>query len=170
MAGNGGPGVTGSETIVRDAVAKWRKGWNPPVTTAARLPSVSRVSRWLMPWIIIRGEENYASRFISLMCEKEPALKIAQQLVLEFYRILKTPNKSNLSSWFTRVHENGSAEFRRVAAGMEADAAAICEATCSRWSNGVVEGHVNRLKMLKRLMYGRAGFELLRQRVMSPLA
>lgn len=63
---------------------------DPPVTTAARLPSVSRVSRWLMPWRIIRGEENYAFRFISLMCEKEPELKIAQQLVLEFYRILKT--------------------------------------------------------------------------------
>ncbi|EIE5328700.1 ISL3 family transposase [Escherichia coli] len=163
-------GFTGSETIVRDAVAKWRKGWIPPVTTAARLPSVSRVSRWLMPWRIIRGEENYASRFISLTCEKEPELKIAQQLVLEFYRILKTQNKSQLSSWFTRVHESGSAELRRVAAGMEADAAAICEAISSRWSNGVVEGHVNRLKMLKRQMYGRAGFELLRQRVMSPLA
>lgn len=163
-------GFTGSETIVRDAVAKWRKGWNPPVTTAVRLPSVSRVSRWLMPWRITRDEENYASRFISLMCEKVPELKIAQQLALEFYRILKTQNKSQLSSWFTRVHESGSAEFRRVAAGMEADAAAICEAISSRWSNGVVEGHVNRLKMLKRQMYGRAGFELLRQRVMSPLA
>ncbi|HFI7004556.1 ISL3 family transposase [Escherichia coli] len=163
-------GVTGSETIVRDAVAKWRKGWIPPVTTAVRLPSVSRVSRWLMPWRITRDEENYASRFISLMCEKEPELKIAQQLALEFYRILKTQNKSQLSSWFTRVHKSGSAEFRRVAAGMEADAAAICEAISSRWSNGVVEGHVNRLKMLKRQMYGRAGFELLRQRVMSPLA
>ncbi|HGU3606731.1 TPA: ISL3-like element ISEc38 family transposase [Escherichia coli O103:H2] len=163
-------GFTGSETIVRDAVAKWRKGWNPPVTTAVRLPSVSRVSRWLMPWRITRDEENYASRFISLMCEKEPELKIAQQLALEFYRILKTQNKSQLSSWFNRVHESGSAEFRRVAAGMEADAAAICEAISSRWSNGVVEGHVNRLKMLKRQMYGRAGFELLRQRVMSPLA
>ena len=162
-------GFTGSETIVRDAVAKWR-GWNPPVTTAVRLPSVSRVSRWLMPWRITRDEENYASRFISLMCEKEPELKIAQQLALEFYRILKTQNKSQLSSWFTRVHESGSAEFRRVAAGMEADAAAICEAISSRWSNGVVEGHVNRLKMLKRQMYGRAGFELLRQRGMSPLA
>ena len=53
---------------------------------------------------------------------------------------------------------------------MEADAEAICEAIGSRWSNGVVEGHVNRLKMLKRQMYGRARFELLRQRVMSPLA
>ena len=62
------------------------------------------------------------------MCEKEPELKIAQQLVLEFYRILKTQNKSQLSSLFTRVHESGSAELRCVAAGMEADAAAICEA------------------------------------------
>ncbi|OZX95253.1 hypothetical protein CIJ92_19900, partial [Escherichia coli] len=56
-------GGTGSETIVRDTVAKWRKGWNPPVTTAVRLPSMSRVRRWLMPWRIIRDEENYASRF-----------------------------------------------------------------------------------------------------------
>lgn len=77
-AGYGGkwwPGVTGSETIVRDAVAKWRKGWIPPVTTAARLPSVSRVSRWLMPRRIIRGEENYAFRFISLMCEKRTGVE-----------------------------------------------------------------------------------------------
>lgn len=70
------------------------------------------------------------------MCEKEPELKIAQQLALEFYRILKTQNKSQLSSWFTRVHESGSAELRRVATVMEADAAAICEAISSHWSNG----------------------------------
>ncbi|HAU3066571.1 TPA: transposase, partial [Salmonella enterica subsp. houtenae] len=119
---------------------------------------------------IIRGEENYASRFISLMCEKEPQLKIAQQLALEFYQIIKTKNKPQLSRWFIRVSESGSTELQRVSAGMESDAAAICEAITSSWSNGVVEGHVNRLKMLKRQMYGRAGFELLRRRVMSPLA
>ncbi|EIY4308065.1 transposase, partial [Escherichia coli] len=62
------------------------------------------------------------------------------------------------------------AELPRVAAGMEADAAAIYEAIITRWSNGVVESHVNSLKMLQRQIYGRAGFELLRQRVMSPLA
>ncbi|HGM5456441.1 TPA: transposase, partial [Serratia marcescens] len=163
-------GFTGSETTVRDEVAKWRKGGNASVTAPARLPSASRVSRWLMPWRIIRGEENYASRFIGLMCEKEPQLNIAQQLALDFYRILKTKNKPQLGKWFTHVSKNGPVELQRVAAGMEADAAAICEAITSRWSNGVVEGHVNRLKMLKRQMYGRASFELLRRRVMSPLA
>ncbi len=87
------------------------------------------------------------------MCEKEPQLKITQQLALGFYRLLKTKNKSQLSSWFTSVRESGSTELLRVAAGMETDAAAICEAITSRWSNGVVEGYVNRLKMLKRQMY-----------------
>lgn len=82
--------LTGNETIVRDAVARWRKGWLPPVTAADRLSSASRVSLWLMPWRIIKGEENYASRFISLMSEKKPELKIAQQLALEFFRIQKT--------------------------------------------------------------------------------
>lgn len=163
-------GFTGSETTVRDEVAKWRKGGSTSVTAPARLPSASRVSRWLVPWRIIRGEENYASRFIGLMCEKEPQLKIAQQLALDFYRILKTKNKQQLGRWLSNVSESGPVELQRVAAGMEADAAAICEAITSRWSNGVVEGHVNRLKMLKRQMYGRAGFELLRRRVMSPLA
>ncbi|MBU9843664.1 ISL3 family transposase [Rahnella ecdela] len=159
-------GFTGSETTVRDAITKWRKGVTDPILTSVRLPSASRVSRWLMPWRIIRGEENYASRFIGLMCEKEPQLKMAQQLALDFYRMLKTRNKTLLNPWFINVSESGLIDLQRVAAGMESDAAAI---SC-RWSNGVVEGHVNRLKMLKRQMYGRAGFELLRRRVMSPLA
>lgn len=54
-------GFTGSETTVRDEVARWRKGGSTSVTVPARLPSASRVSRWLVPWRIIRGEENYAS-------------------------------------------------------------------------------------------------------------
>ncbi|TCL02166.1 ISL3 family transposase [Sodalis ligni] len=163
-------GFTGSETTVRDAVAMWRKGITAPVAAPGRLPSASRVSRWLMPWRMIRGEENYASRFIGQMCEKEPQLKMAQQLALDFYRMLKTKNKKLLKQWFINVSESGLVDLQRVAAGMETDATAICEAICCRWSNGVVEGHVNRLKMLKRQMYGRAGFELLRRRVMSPLA
>lgn len=163
-------GFTGSETTVRDAVAKWRKQVNSPVIAPVRLPSASRVSRWLMPRRMIRGEENYASRFIESMCQKEPQLKMAQQLSLDFYRMLKTKNKSQLNQWFSDVSQSGLIDLQRVAAGMEADATAIHEAISSRWSNGVVEGHVNRLKMLKRQMYGRAGFELLRRRVMSPLA
>ncbi|EPS0033232.1 hypothetical protein ACVBCQ_005087, partial [Escherichia albertii] len=60
------------------------------------------------------------------------------------------PHKAPFSSRLTQVNEIGSAELQRVAVGMEANAAAIYEAISSRWSNGVVESHVNQLKMLKR--------------------
>lgn len=65
---------------------------------------------------------------------------IAQQLSLEFYQLLKTKNKPQLSRRFIRVNESGSTELQRVSAGMEAGAATICEAITSSWSNGVVEG------------------------------
>jgi len=163
-------GFTGSVSTVRDAVFKLRKGKVYPMNIPARIPSASRISRWLTPWRIIRGEENYASRFINRMCAKEPQFKLAQKLALEFYKILKTKNKKSLNRWFDDVSDSELIDLQRVARGMEADLAAVSEAVVSRWSNGVVEGHVNRLKMLKRQMYGRAGFELLRRRVMSPLA
>lgn len=104
------------------------------------------------------------------MCDKEPQFKLAQKLALEFYKILKTKNKRSLHQWFDDVSDSELIDLQRVARGMEADLAAVSEAVVSHWINGVVEGHVNRLKMLKRQMYGRAGFELLRRRVMSPLA
>ncbi len=90
-------GFTGSDTTVRDVVAKWRKQVDGSVTAPGRLPSASRVSRWLMPWRMVKGEENCASRFIRSMCEKEPQLKMAQQLSLDFYQMLKTKNKSQLN-------------------------------------------------------------------------
>lgn len=68
-------GFAGSEPTIRYAVAKWCKQANAPVVAPARLPSASRVSRWLMLWRMIRGEENHASHFIETMCQKEPLLK-----------------------------------------------------------------------------------------------
>ena len=58
-------------------------------------------------------------------------------------------------------------ELRRFAAGIHRDEAAVSAAVRGPWSNGPVEGHVNRLKTIKRRMYGRAGFVLLRARVVN---
>jgi len=55
-------------------------------------------------------------------------------------------------------------ELRRFAEGIRRDEAAVLAAVTEQWSNGPVEGHINRLKTVKRQMYGRAGFVLLRAR------
>ncbi|MFD3622712.1 transposase [Streptomyces sp. NPDC058676] len=56
--------------------------------------------------------------------------------------------------------------LRRFAQHLERDLDAVMASLTQTWSSGVVEGHVNRIKMLKRQMFGRAGFELLRKRVL----
>jgi transposase len=57
-------------------------------------------------------------------------------------------------------------ELGRFAAGLKKDKAAVRAALRLPWSNGQVEGHVNRLKLLKRTMFGQAKFDLLRRRVL----
>ena len=56
--------------------------------------------------------------------------------------------------------------MRTFAAGLARDGDAVLAALCFRWSTGQVEGQVHRLKLIKRSMYGRAGFALLRARVL----
>ncbi|OHV38527.1 transposase [Parafrankia soli] len=56
--------------------------------------------------------------------------------------------------------------LHRYANGLERDLAAVSAGLTQPWSSGPVEGHVNRIKMLKRQMYGRAHFDLLRKRVL----
>ena len=65
-----------------------------------------------------------------------------------------------------RAERSSCFEIRKYAEGLRKDAAAVMAALTEKWSNGAVEGHVNRLKMIKRQMYGRASLPLLRARVL----
>ncbi len=62
---------------------------------------------------------------------------------------------------------NGSKELHGFTKGLKKDEAAVRAALRLEWSNGQVEGQVNRLKTIKRQMFGRAKFDLLRQRVLK---
>jgi transposase len=57
-------------------------------------------------------------------------------------------------------------ELHRFAAGIQRDKAAVLAALSLAWSNGPVEAQVQKLKLVKRQMFGRATFDLLRQRVL----
>lgn len=59
-----------------------------------------------------------------------------------------------------------SRSLHSLAAGIDRDRTAVIAGLTMPWSSGVVEGHVNRIKMLRRQMFGRAGFDLLRKRVL----
>jgi transposase len=96
-----------------------------------------------------------------------PDLTIALDLAGEFTALIRKRSTGTLKEWLSRAEVSPYAEVRHFAGGIRRDESAVNAAVTLRWSNGPVEGHVNRLKTIKRQMYGRAGFPLLKARVVN---
>jgi len=84
---------------------------------------------------------------------------------MEFKLMMKEKNGSGLSRWISKTADSGIKEIASFATGLEADLPAVQNAFNLKWSNGPVEGNVNKLKFIKRQMYGRAGFDLLKKKI-----
>lgn len=84
----------------------------------------------------------------------------------EFVALLKERRVAALDGWLKRAKESRVAELGSFVNGIRRDYAAVCAACSLPWSNGTTEGHVNRLKFLKRQMFGRAHLDLLRVKVL----
>ncbi len=85
-------------------------------------------------------------------------LSAALDLADEFAALIRKLSPGTLTAWLARAEASPCPELRRFAEGIRRDEAAVQAAVSGRWSNGPVEGHVNRLKTIKRQMYGRASF------------
>jgi transposase len=86
-----------------------------------------------------------------------------------FQEIMRRRAVGELDGWLERAGSSDLFAFATFVRGIRADIAAVRAAFILEWSNGPTEGNVNRLKFLKRQGYRRAGFDLLRRRVL-PLA
>jgi transposase len=85
-------------------------------------------------------------------------------LAQDFGAIMRQRQADRFDAWLARAVTSGVAPLRRFAMGLRADYEAVKAGLGLPWSNGPVEGHINRLKMLKRSMFGRAKLDLLSQR------
>jgi transposase len=95
-----------------------------------------------------------------------PGFAVMRKLVLNFRSLLRVGKLASLRLWMKRAQKTGFHALTRFVRSLQQDLSAVEAAVTEPWSNGPVEGHINRLKMLKRQMYGRAGVELLRARLL----
>ena len=93
-------------------------------------------------------------------------LSAALDLADAFADLIRKRSAGTSSEWLSRGEASPDPDLRRFAEGIRRDEAAVHAAVTETWSNGPVEGHVNRVKAIKRTMYGRARFDLLRARVL----
>jgi len=102
-----------------------------------------------------------------MLCQMHSPIETAYQLAQDFLSMLVSHQAELLDTWLATVENCGIAAFERLGRGIEQDYAAVLAGLTLPYSNGVVEGQVNRLKLIKRMMYGRARFPPLRQRVLK---
>ncbi|MFJ2109797.1 ISL3 family transposase [Streptomyces microflavus] len=154
-------GYTGSYGIVSAYIRKKRTSPRP---VTAQPPTPRAVTRW----ILSRPETLTDTEHIRL---KEalancPELEALTAHVRSFAEMLTERQGHRLPQWLDAVRGDDLPSLHTLAAGIDRDRDAVIAGLTLPWSSGVVEGHVNRIKMLKRQMFGRAGFDLLRKRVL----
>lgn len=101
-----------------------------------------------------------------LLCQSHPEMELVYDLVQEFAQMLRTRTGEELDGWLEKARASQIPELQSFVVGIERDKAAVVAGLTLPQSKGMVEGKVHKLKLIKRMGYGRAGFPLLRQRVL----
>ncbi len=154
-------GYKGSYQRVR---AYLREKRTSPRSVTARPPSARTVAGWILrrPDTLAEGEQLQL-KSVRTHC---PELDALTRRVRSFAAMLTERQGERLPDWLDAVRQDDLPSLHTLAAGIDRDRDAVIAGLTLPWNSGVVEGHVNRIKMLKRQMFGRAGFALLRKRVL----
>jgi transposase len=156
-------GYRGSKRTVRRQLAGWRTV-EPPPPAHVMLPG-PRTLAWLLlrrPSDLDREEDV----LLKQLYERSTELASARQLSQHFLRLVRERRGRELEEWIAAVLTTGPPELRGFSRNLQHDWNAVRAGLTERWSSGPVEGNVNKLKVAKRQMYGRARFDLLRKRVL----
>ena len=145
----------------------------PTIEIAAESSPKAQVKRRMSPtrasWLLVRRSEKLDEqqrKYVEQIRQSHPDLEMAYQLGQQFVMMLAEHRAEDLEAWLVQAEESTLPEFRKMAKGIRLDDAAVRAAFTSEWSNGQVEAQVNCLKLQKRIVFGRANFDLLRLRVL----
>ncbi len=180
-------GYTGSDSYLRRFIADLRKKHqavgdaavltlddaemtiNVPADLPPKPHFTRRMSSTRASWLFVSQPSKLDEKQrhqVEYIRQGHSDLDMAYQLSQAFVLMLAERRGTDLDAWLAQAKHSGIAELKSFAQGIRRDYAAVRAAFSSPWSNGQVEAQVNRLKLIKRQMFGRAQFDLLRLRVL----
>jgi transposase len=136
-------------------------------------PPKKRLNKTIAPrrlvWLLLNHpkELDRQERQTLSLLKHEPPLARAYDLAQQFVTMVHERNALPLATWLQACLTSGVSDLVSFAEGLEKEGPALQAALTLPYSNGPVEGTVNKLKYIKRSMYGRGGFPLLRQKVLK---
>ncbi|MFI6359625.1 ISL3 family transposase [Streptomyces sp. NPDC050743] len=156
-------GYRGSRQVVRKHLTALRAGTAEPVRVD--IPSPRKITSWIMrPRETLTESQDERLLQVRLAC---PDIARACDLARAFADLARHRRGYLLLEWIRQAEQDAPKPMKGFAGFLRQDLAAVTAGLTLPWSSGVVEGHVNRVKTLKRAMYGRASFELLRSRILT---
>jgi transposase len=135
----------------------------PVVAEPASPHLTARRATWLVLRWPERLDEDEAAQLAELQAQ-QPEVAAAIALAQDFTRLVRERQPDQLDPWLARAAASPLVPLQRFAKALRDDYDAVKAGVTLSWSTSPVEGHINRLKMLKRQMFGRAKFDLLQQR------
>lgn len=156
-------GFAGKSRIVRDWMLKHHGTRASEAKKDPTVPPAPRISPRQTAWHVLKESEP-SLPYIEELFRRSPEIATAAAVAREFYRMVR---KRDLAAWEPWLQSALKSPLASFAKHLSRDSAAVRAALEHAWSNGPVEGNVHRLKLIKRSMYGRARFDLLRLRVLN---
>ncbi|UBF27848.1 transposase [Kovacikia minuta CCNUW1] len=168
-------GYTGSERTLMRYLKQLREAQGLPPKRALWTSGLAKVSDPQLPpftarrasFLIVKSESHRDTEEVDLLARlvaAHPDLNEAVELAQEFSQLLRQRKAEGFEPWLMKVFKSKLKTFRAFAKSLFEDYAAVRASMVLEVSNGMVEGFNNRLKMVKRQMFGRAGLELLSKR------
>jgi Transposase len=156
-------GYQGSYSTLRDYLQRFRDT-SPGTCPPPKPPSVRQVTGWITRHPDrVREHDQQRLKEIVARC---PELDAAAGHVRTFASLMTDRRGECLPEWINAVRADDRCGLAAFADGLTSDLDAVIRGLSTHWSSGPVEGRVNDIKHLKRQMFGRAGFPLLRKRVL----
>ncbi|MFJ3310956.1 ISL3 family transposase [Streptomyces sp. NPDC086549] len=156
-------GYRGSRQVVRKHLAALRAGTAEPVR--ADIPSPRKITSWIMqPRETLTESQDDRLLQVRLAC---PDITRACDLARALADLVRHQRGYLLLEWIRQAEQDAPKPMKGFAGFLRQDLDAVTAGLTLPWSSGAVEGHVNRVKTLKRAMHGRASFELLRTRILT---
>lgn len=142
-----------------------------PTSTAQPQSTVSSSSTDLpsprrLAWLLLKSETALSDveKQILQHIQNDQRIATSQLLIRRFQTLVNKRADTELEAWLADCDASGIPELKSFSSGLRSDLAAVQAALKTKLNNGLAEGHINRLKCIKRQMYGRANLDLLRIR------
>lgn len=155
-------GFQGSLRVVGEWATRQRRATEAALSGTGKSPPARRIAR-----LLTMGRDHLCRADAIKVVRIEaalPALATARVLTDSFTDMVRNGRESDIAAWLDTAEDSLIASFAR---GIRRDYDAVVAALREPWSNGQTEGQINKLKTLKRQMYGRANIDLLRARLVA---